>query len=205
MGLAGSRIAVVPLGVDTAVFTPPSRPRADDMLVCTASSDVVNKGVAVLLEALAAVPASVCLTVVGPSNEGGPTRTLCSRLGLDGRVTFVSGLEVQELAELYRSATLAVVPSLHEGFCLPALEAMACGTHLVTANAGALLEVVAGCAIKVPPGDAAALAGAISSVLGDEALRARLGAAGHARAKSEYTWRRTAERTAEVYAGVVSK
>ena len=199
MGVAPSRVAVVPLGVDTSMFSPPSEPRAAAQLVCTASSDVVNKGVAVLLEALAALPATVSLTVVGPSREGGPTRALCTRLGLDDRVTFVSGLEVSELAALYRSAALVVVPSLHEGFCLPALEAMACGTPMVTTTAGALPELVQGCAVMVPPGDPGALARAIQDLLADAPLRERLAEAGRARALREYTWSRTAARTAEAY------
>jgi len=93
------------------------------------------------------------------------------------------------------------VPSLYEGFGLPAAEAMACGTPVVASRAGALPEVLAtgGGGILVPPGDAEALAKAIASLLDQPAARAELGARAPARIRDAYSWSRIAARTLEVY------
>jgi glycosyltransferase involved in cell wall biosynthesis len=104
----------------------------------------------------------------------------------------------EELAELVASAEIACVPSLFEGFSLPAIEAMACGTPLVVTSGGALPEVVGDAAIVVPPGDPDALATAITRLLGDPGLRDRIAAAGIARAAT-MSWRRTAEETVSHY------
>ena len=108
---------------------------------------------------------------------------------------------------LYAEAAVAVVPSLYEGFSLPAVEAMACAVPLVTTTGGALPEVVGKdgeAALLVPPGDAGALATAINRVLEDASLGRRLGTAGRRRVLDRFSWRRTAELTADQYRGVLS-
>jgi len=122
-------------------------------------------------------------------------------------VRFVNGVDDQRIVELYAEAEVAVVPSLYEGFSLPAIEAMACGVPLVSTNGGALPEVVGNhddTALVVPPADPGALAVAIGRLLDDERLRARIGAAGRARVLDRYTWRATAEGTAEQYRRVLA-
>ena len=117
-------------------------------------------------------------------------------------VRFVADLTEADLVALFQSAQVAVVPSLYEGFSLPAVEVMACATPLVATTAGALPEVVGPdgeAALHVPPGDPAAMAAAIGRVLDDDDLAARLGAAGRARVLQRYTWRVVAERTADWY------
>jgi glycosyltransferase involved in cell wall biosynthesis len=114
----------------------------------------------------------------------------------------VSGVSDERIVELYAEAEIAVVPSLYEGFSLPAIEAMACGVPLVTTTGGALPEVVGTAgdgAMMVPPGDPAALAQQIIDVLSDDELRARLGERGRRRVLDRFTWRKTAEGTAEQY------
>ena len=106
------------------------------------------------------------------------------------------------IRDSYSEAEVAVVPSLYEGFSLPAIEAMACGVPLVTTTGGALPEVVGSPgdgAMMVPPGDPAALAQQIIDVLNDDELRARLGERGRRRVLDRFTWRKTAEGTAEQY------
>ncbi len=105
---------------------------------------------------------------------------------------FVSGVTTERIVELYAEAEVAVVPSLYEGFSLPAVEAMACGVPLVATTGGALPEVVGTdgeTGLLVPPGDPDALAHTLLRALGDADLRARIGAAGRARVLDKFTWR----------------
>jgi glycosyltransferase involved in cell wall biosynthesis len=205
MGVAPERMTVVPVGVDHTVF----RPRPDirpvpGRLMVTSSSDVPMKGLVPLLEAVDRLRRSraVELVVVGRPQKGGRVDRALDRLGLRPAVRFVSGITDEELARCYGEAEVAVVPSLYEGFSLPAIEAMACGVPVVTTTGGALPEVVGRhgeTAVLVPPDDAAALAAAIAGLLDDPAARARLGAAGRERVLRLFTWRVTAEGTAACY------
>ncbi|HEX6487782.1 MAG TPA: glycosyltransferase family 4 protein [Candidatus Dormibacteraeota bacterium] len=201
LGLPPDRLVTIPLAVDAESFRPLERSRDEDLLVATASADVPLKGVATLLEALARVRAqrAARLVVVGRPRPNGATGKLVAKLGLDGAVRFVRGVPETELVELYSQATLAIVPSLYEGFSLPALEAMACGVPLIATTAGALPEVVGSAGVLVPPGDAEALAGALLKLLDDANLRRKLGEGGRLRAVGEFSWRRTAERTVDLY------
>jgi glycosyltransferase involved in cell wall biosynthesis len=200
----GDRLTVVPVGVETDVFVPPTSPRVPGRIVATASADVPIKGVVPLLEAVAKLRTErdVELVVVGRPREGGVVVHSIERLGLRESVRFVSGLSEQQLVEVFGSAEVAVVPSLYEGFSLPAVEAMACGTPLVASAAGALPEVVGPDgenALHVPPGDPEAFAAAIGRLLDDPGLRARIGAAGRERVVENFTWRAVAESTVRWY------
>ena len=210
MGVPADHMAVVPVGVDHLRFRPLAHvARVPGRLMTTASADVPMKGLAHLLEAVAKLRTErdVELVVIGkPREESGALRTI-DRLGLRDAVRFVNGVDDQRIVELYAEAEVAVVPSLYEGFSLPAIEAMACGVPLVATNGGALPEVVGDhddTALVVPPADPGALAVAIGRLLDDERLRARIGAAGRARVLDRYTWRATAERTAEEYRRVLA-
>jgi glycosyltransferase involved in cell wall biosynthesis len=108
----------------------------------------------------------------------------------------------QRIIELYAEAELAVVPSLYEGFSLPAIEAMACGTPLVATSGGALPEVVGAdgeTALVVPPGDSEALAAKLRWALGRRDLRQGVGAAGRQRVVDQWSWKHTAAKTVEQY------
>lgn len=198
------RLTVVPVGVETDVFVPPVLPRVPGRVVATASADVPLKGLVPLLEAVAKLRTErdVELVVVGKAKEGGPTAATIERLGLAGHVRFVTGVSERELVELFGSAQVAVVPSLYEGFSLPAVEVMACGTPLVATTAGALPEVVGPdgvAALHVAPADPEAIATAVARLLDDPGLAARIGAAGRARVAELFTWRAVAEQTAAWY------
>jgi glycosyltransferase involved in cell wall biosynthesis len=104
----------------------------------------------------------------------------------------------QTLAILYRLASVFVFPSLYEGFGLPPLEAMACGTPVVTSNVSSLPEVVGSAAVLVDPYDARSISEGIRRVLTDECLRRDLQTRGVARAR-EYSWERAARRVREIY------
>lgn len=212
-GVDPARIEVVPLGVETDVFTPGAHdgPRVPGRVVTMASADVPLKGVDVLLRALARrrrthPDAPLELVLVSRPTPGGRTETLVRELGLADVVTVRNGLTDAELAALVASAQVACVPSRYEGFSLPTVEAMACGTPLVVSDAGAIGEVVghdghggAPGALVVPPGDVDALADALDRLLDDPDLRERLGRGGRERALAEYAWPTVAARTAEVY------
>jgi len=113
-------------------------------------------------------------------------------------VRFLGSLDEDTLIPLYNAADVLVHPSLYEGFGLPPLEAMACGTPVVSSNRSSLPEVVGDAGILVEPTDSAAIADAMERVFADRALRERMVAAGRERAKL-FPWRKTAERTLELY------
>jgi len=119
-------------------------------------------------------------------------------LGVSDEVHFVGYVPAKELPWWYNAAHLFVYPSLYEGFGLPPLEAMACGTPVVTSNASSLPEVVGSAALLVDPADTAALAAAMERALTDSDLRDRLRAAGMIQAQ-EFTWPKTARQTAISY------
>jgi len=205
MRVRPERMTVVPVGVDHTVFRP-----IDDVtpvpgrIMVTSSSDVPMKGLVPLLEAVAKLRTErdIELTVIGRPREGGRVDKAITRLGLSDVVTCVSGISDDALARLYGQAEVAVVPSLYEGFSLPAIEAMACGVAVVATTGGALPEVVGESGetgLLVPPDDPGALAGAIALLLDDPAQRARLGAAGRERVINRFTWGVTAAGTAECY------
>jgi glycosyltransferase involved in cell wall biosynthesis len=210
MQVRPERMTVVPVGVDHTVF----RPRDDvtpkpGRIMVTSSSDVPMKGLVPLLEAVAKMRTEreVELTVIGRPREGGRVDRAITRLGLSDVVHCVSGVSDDELAALYGEAEVAVVPSLYEGFSLPAIEAMACGVAVVATTGGALPEVVGTdgeTGLLVAPDDPGALAAAISRLLDDPELRARLGAAGRERVIHRFTWEVTAEGTAACYRALLA-
>ncbi|WP_435858015.1 glycosyltransferase family 4 protein [Streptomyces umbrinus] len=206
LGVRDDRIHVVHIGADTDLFSPdPSVPQVPGRIVTTSSADVPLKGLVFLVEALAKVrtehPAAH-LVVVGKRAEDGPVAQLIERYGLEGSVEFVKGISDAELVDLVRSAEVACVPSLYEGFSLPAAEAMATGTPLVATTGGAIPEVTGPdgeTCLAVRPGDAGALAAGLSRLLGDPRLRERLGSAGRSRVLERFTWAKAAEGTVARY------
>ena len=206
--LPRERIDIIHNGIDTSVFRPLSAtPDGPGRLMTVASADAPLKGLRYLLKAYADLlldhPA-LELVVVGQPQPGGKTDQLLDRLQLRSRVRFVSGISTSEIVQLYSEATVAVVPSVYEGFGLPAGEAMACGVPLVSTDGGALPEIVGDCGLLVPTADATALAGAIRTLLADSALRARLAQAGRQRILENFSWRVCADQLASYYRGVIA-
>jgi glycosyltransferase involved in cell wall biosynthesis len=199
------RMHVVPVGVDPDLFTPLDHiARRPGRLITTASADVTMKGLRYLLEAVAKLRTErdVDLVVIGRPKPGGPSAKTIEDLGLTEHIQFVSGVSDQRIVELYAEAELAVVPSLYEGFSLPAIEAMSAGVPLVATTGGALPEVTGTdgeTCFTVTPGDSAALATRIATALDDPEARARIGAAGRRRVIDRWSWRHTAEGTVEQY------
>lgn len=203
-GVDPQRIDVIPLGVQPEVFTEYAGERTPGRIVAMASADSPLKGIATLLESLAKLRTErdVTLTLVTKPTPGGVTEKLVDTLGIGDIVSFVNGLSVEDLAAKMGSAEIVCVPSLYEGFSLPTLEAMACGTPLVVSNGGAIPEVVGEpglCADIVPAGDAEALTTALRDLLDDPERRARMGRAARERARTEFSWEAVARATAKVY------
>jgi glycosyltransferase involved in cell wall biosynthesis len=173
-----------------------------------ASADVTLKGVVPLLHAVAALRRQrpVELVLLGEARRGGAVERTLRELRLTESVRFVRGIDDAGVVRQYAEAEVAVVPSLYEGFSIPALQAMFCGVPLVATTAGALPEVAGRdgeTALLVPPGDSAALAQAIGRLLDDPALRCRLSEAALRRARERFSWEATARGTVDVYREVL--
>ena len=209
MKVSLDRMRLVPVGVDQELFSPkPSVQRKPGHMITTASADVALKGLSYLLEALAKLRTEreVHLTIIGKPREGA-NADLIRSLGLEDCITHVSGVTDERIVELYAEAELAVVPSLYEGFSLPAIEAMATGTCLVATTGGALPEVTGvdnDTVLSCPAGDADALAATIRRGLDSKELRDRIGAAGRARVVERWSWRHCAALTVDQYKEVLS-
>jgi glycosyltransferase involved in cell wall biosynthesis len=205
------RMHVVPVGVDTNRFRPLDHvARVPGRIMTTASSDVPLKGLIPLLEAIAKVRTGrdIELVVIGKLRPESRVPGVIERLGIGDIVSFVHGVSDERIVELYAEASVAVVPSLYEGFSLPAIEAMASGVPLVATTGGALPEVVGtggDTGVLVPPNDPDALAVAIGHVLDEPDFAARIGAAGRRRVLDRFTWRKTAEGTVEHYRALLEE
>jgi glycosyltransferase involved in cell wall biosynthesis len=209
MGVDPARVRVIPIAVDGEVFAPqPATRRVPGRVFAVASADTSLKGVVPLLHAVAALRARrpLELVILGEARPDGAVATAMRQLGLSDTVRFVRGIGEDEVARHYAEAEVAVVPSLYEGFSIPALQAMASGVPLVATTAGALPEVVGRSGetgLLVPPGDSGALAEAIGALLADPALRTRLSEAALRRSREHFSWEATARATADVYREVV--
>lgn len=205
-GVQENRLVTIPLGVDVELFAPGAE-TVPGRIVCVASADAPLKGVSFLLEAFAkvAVDHPVSLTLVSKLDPKGPSARLIEQLSIGDKVSVVSGLDDEELAALLASAEIACVPSLYEGFSLPAVEAMSCGTPLVATRAGAIPEVVGDAAVLVEPRNAEGLAGAIRDLLDDPDRAAALGEAGRRRVLDNYSWAAVAAATAERYRAAIAE
>jgi glycosyltransferase involved in cell wall biosynthesis len=209
MGVSLDRMRLVPVGVDPELFTPlPGVIRRPGRLITTASADVALKGLSYLLEAMAKLRTErdVTLTIIGKPRDGA-SNDLIDQLGLRPHIDFVSGVPDERIVELYAEAELAVVPSLYEGFSLPAIEAMSTGICLVATDGGALPEVTGSdgdTVLQCRAGDVDDLVRALRRGLDDGELRARVGDAGRRRVVERWSWRHCAQLTVDQYREVLA-
>jgi glycosyltransferase involved in cell wall biosynthesis len=198
-GVPPDRVRVIPLGVDTRVFRPRQEARVAGRIVAVASADSALKGVATLLHAVAKLitDRDAHLVIVGQPTRA--TERLAGQLSLADRVTFTHGLNDQAFSALLASAEIAVVPSLYEGFSLPAVEHMASGTPLVASRSGALPEVTGDAAVLVTPGDSEELAAVLRRLHDNPAERATLADRALLRVGERFAWPAVAKATVAQY------
>jgi len=198
------RVHIVPLGVDTRLFRPRPEPRVSGRIVTVMSADSPLKGLPTLLRAVAKLitERDVHLVVVGAPSAA--TRKQAAQLSLGDKVTFTSGLPDDDYAGLLASAEVAVIPSLYEGFSLPAVEHMASGTPLIASRAGALPEVTGDAALLVAPGDPEELAAALRRLHDHAELRETLTELGLRRVGERFAWPAVAAATVGLYRRVIN-
>jgi len=189
-------------GIDHKTFRPiESIKRKKNQLITTASADVPLKGLIYLIRAydylLEEFP-DLKLIVIGKLREG-PTSNELEKRGIKDRVKFITDLTSNEIAELYAESTLAVSPSVYEGFGFPAGEAMSCGIPIVSSNGGSLPEVVGDAGIIVEHSNPKALYQGIKELLNNEEKRFEYGQRGRERVLKKFTWKRAAEELVGVY------
>jgi alpha-1,3-rhamnosyl/mannosyltransferase len=191
--VAEERVRVVPNGVDLSVFRPDPSDRSDDMpYLAVIGNQDPRKNVGTLLEAFPIFRARLRafrLVMVGPGHPPAPRPAAVDVLGY---------LEEEALASVYRRAVMVVQPSLYEGFGLPVLEAMACGTPVACADIDVFREVAGEAARYFDPRTPASIAKTMEEVAKDDALRADMIAKGLARA-ALFPWDETARRLLEVF------
>ncbi|HMZ13524.1 MAG TPA: glycosyltransferase family 4 protein [Mycobacterium sp.] len=209
-GVSPDQLRVVPLGVDTELFKPHEQPRVPGRIIAISSADRPLKGIGHLLQAVAKLRGEheVELQLVAKLEPNGPTEKLIAELGISDIVHTSSGLSDAELAMLFASAEIACIPSLYEGFSLPAVEAMASGTPIVASRAGALPEVLGPdgeCADLVAPGDVGELTHALDRLLSSPERRHWLGTAGRRRALDVFSWESVAAQTVRVYEQAIAR
>jgi glycosyltransferase involved in cell wall biosynthesis len=207
-GMQPAAISLVYNGIDTEEFCPqPAINKIPYRIMATASADAPLKGVVYLLQALASLAAEfpeANLLMVGRPKPDGDTDKLIKALGLTERITFVSGISTEQLVEYYAQAEVVVVPSVYEGFGLPAGEAMACGVPVVSTSGGALPEVVGDAGLLVPVRDSDAIAQKVAELFNDPEQRERLAIAGRKRIEALFCWQRVARQMTNYYEQVLS-
>jgi len=207
-----SKIRLVYPGVDTKVYRRlDGHKKEPNSLIMVGRTDDRKKGIRYLLQALRLLKrddVGLRLTIVDKVNpRDSLALDLINEYGIGSMITFTGRITTEELVARYSAAEIAVTPSVFEGFGLPAAEAMACEVPVIATRVGALPEVVkeGETGILVPPEDPHALAGAIKQLLGDEALRRRMGGEGRRRVERHFSWRQTAGQIVEVYQEALSR
>ncbi|MGK0291027.1 MAG: glycosyltransferase involved in cell wall biosynthesis [bacterium] len=206
--ISAKKVKLVYNGIDTEVFKPrPDIERSKCTIMATASADAPLKGLQYLIEAIhALIPKypDIRLHVLGKPKEKGSTERQIKRLGMNDRIQFFTGIETEELAELYTKATMVVVPSIYEGFGLPAGEAMSSGTPVISTTGGALSEIVGDAGILIEPKQPKEIATAIDNLLKNPEQQKELSQKGRQRILDLFCWKRVARSMEDIYQGAIT-
>ena len=200
------RFSIIPNGINTELFYPiPEIERENNRIMVTNSADTPLKGLNYLLLAISEIAKKrdIKLIVVGKPQKNSIVEKLVRSLGIGHLITFTGRISNEEFVRQYARATMAVIPSIYEGFGLPAGEAMACGVPVISTTGGALPEVVGDAGLLVPPADSVALEHAILKLLDNPTVADKLGKAGYTRVQKHLTWEAAACNTLEAYRKVI--
>ena len=206
--VAPDRIRNVLNGLDTDFYRPDSGvEKTETELLCVGRASDPNKGIRNLIEALARMPEELTLTLVDNNHPGNDVFKWAREAGVAHRLKVTGRVESEALVRLYQKAALTLVPSRYEGFGLPAVESMACGTPVVACHAGALPEVMALCegGILVEKDSPQALAAGVSALMSSNERRKELGARARKQVENHLSWRQVASATADGYAEVLAE
>jgi len=207
-GVTPERIRNVRNGLDTELFCPDARvAKSENEILCVGRSTDPNKGIATLIKAVSHLPDHVTLTLVDDNSPDNQVRRWAREAGVLHRLRLTGRVTSDELVDLYRRAAVVVVPSRYEGFGLPAVEAMACGTPVVAARSGALPEVIdlTGGGVLAERDDPRSIASAVQTLLGNVEARALMAKRGRERVVETLSWPKVAAATADVYAEIVER
>ena len=196
------RFRIIPNGINTDLFRPlPEIKREKNRIIVTNSADTPLKGLYYLLQAVSEISKTrkIRLIVVGTPKKNGGIEKFIRKLNIEEVITFTGRIDNNEFVQQYARAAVAVIPSVYEGFGLPAGEAMACGLPVISTTGGALPEVVGDAGILVPPADPQALTNAITALFDTPDRVEKMGRAGYKRVHKLFTWKRAAEMTVEAY------
>jgi len=211
-GAKESSITVVMNGADLRRFSPATTPGAPSefgsRMIFACRQLFPRKGIRFLIEAVAKLKPKypdISLTIAGDGFERPVLEKLAESLGIGAKTKFLGWVANKELPRYFRGCAVSVIPSLEEGFGIPAAEAMGCEVPVVATDAGGLPEVVENgvTGYVVPKGDATAIATAIDRLLADDELRRKMGVAGRIRALGRFDWDLSVKQFEAVYASVL--
>ncbi len=201
---AGLHVSVEPMPVDVELFSPGAPPRRAANRLLFVGRLNKQKGIAVLLQALAASASGASLDVVGDGDDLAALQSSARSLGIADRVQWLGAKSQNQLVPLYRAATAVVIPSENEGLGLVAVESQLCETPVIAFRSGGLQDVITNdeTGVLTAPGDVRALATAIDAMLARADRGAALGRAGRAAALARFSPKVAAEHYASIYASV---
>lgn len=202
-------IDVVLNGIDLDSFTRDERVEQKPYrIITTASADVPLKGLKFLIEAMTEIIEEIPeahLMVLGRAKEKGGIVKLISRLNLEEKISFRSGLSQSEVVSLYSSSHICVIPSLYEGFGFGAGEAMACGLPLISTQSGGLKEVIGQEAVIIEAASSEAIIKAVKDLFSNKEKQLALSRAGRKRMEKEFNWMKAAEAYEKIYSKTIKE
>ena len=202
-------VDVVLNGIDLDSFTRDERvEKKPYRIITTASADVPLKGLKFLIEAMTEIIEEIPeahLMVLGRAKEKGDIAKQISRLNLEEKISFRSGLSQSEVVSLYSSSHICVIPSLYEGFGFGAGEAMACGLPLISTQSGGLKEVIGQEAVIIEAASSEAIIKAVKDLFSNKEKQLVLSRAGRKRMENEFNWMKAAEAYEEIYSKTIKE
>ena len=202
-------VDVVLNGIDLDSFNRDERvEKKPYRIITTASADVPLKGLKFLIEAMTEIIEEIPeahLMVLGRAKEKGDIAKQISRLNLEEKISFHSGLSQSEVVSLYSSSHICVIPSLYEGFGFGAGEAMACGLPLISTQSGGLKEVIGQEAVIIEAASSEAIVKAVKDLFSNKEKQLALSRAGRKRMEKEFNWMKAAEAYEKIYSKTIKE